>query len=526
MDLKNKHLVHLAEGLLWAGVLLFFTKTGSEGILYAAGTLEIFYAVFHFFLGYLPDAVSRVSRNKRNKERPGMSAVAVKASVLYGLIGMLLCMLALLGLSFMADSLEISYMGRLLRIYLWITPFGCILQIFSGILQTETGKTASGVVRLIASIGVIAGTVVGVAVLYPYGEKVGDFLQHSEVLYFYMALAVLPGIGLGIAAACLYAVVVILLHRYDFECLHTVRDPKLPTVREMLGMLFGQIGADSVLILLSRLPLILLFFLTAKAGGEEQILYGTFYGMILPLLMIFRFVFDLGLTPIERGMVSAMRKRQDDYYYRFYIGAMKYVCLSGTAAAVLFAALHKPYLAQWNLQTTDMLMSLTLGSSVLFIIILPWRFLLDLLKLRGGEKIILIAFIVGDIASVLSAVVFSGEVGVTAAVFVRSLALFYVISTLVMVIFNEREIGTSPLTYLSQIWLSLLLTGGAGLLVFGLQLLVFTGLGGFATVLLGYFVGFCLHLLSIGFTGAYSREELRIVPFGRVIGRFRGMKSI
>ncbi|MCD8130675.1 MAG: hypothetical protein LUE16_05265 [Lachnospiraceae bacterium] len=526
MDLKNKHLVHLAEGLLWAGVLLFFTKTGSEGIIYAAGTLEIFYAVFRFFLGYLPDAVSRVSRNKRNRERPGMSAAAVRASVLYGLLGTLLCMLTLLGLSFLADSLEISYMGRLLRIFLWITPFGCILQILTGILQTETGKTAVGVVRLIVSIGVIVGTVIGAAVLYPYGEKVGDFLQHSEVLYFYMALAVLPGIGLGILAACLYALAVILLHRYDFDCLHAVRDPKLPKAGGMLGMLFGQIGADSVLILLSRLPLIVLFFLTAKAGGEERILFGAFYGIILPLLMILQFLFDLGLTPIERGMVSAMRKRQDDYYYRFYIGAMKYVCLSGMTMAVLFAALHKPYLAQWNLQTTEALMSLALGCSVLFFISLLWRFLLDLLKLRGREKIILTAFIIGDASAVLSAAAFSGEAGMTAAVFVRSLALFYGISALVMLIFNEREIGTSPLTYLSQIWLPLLLTGAAGLLVFGMQLLLFTALGGFATTLLGYFVGFCLHLLSVGLTGAYSREELRIVPFGRVIGRFRGMKSI
>ncbi|MCD8325353.1 MAG: hypothetical protein LUC90_01350 [Lachnospiraceae bacterium] len=526
MDLKNKHLVHLAEGMLWVGVLLFFSKTGPEGVLYAAGTLEIFYAVFRFFLGYLPDAVSRVCRNKRNKERSGMSAVAVKASLLYGLAGTLLCMLALFGLSMVMDSLGISYMGQLLKIFLWITIPGCILQILLGILQAETGKTNTGVVRVILSVGVIIGTLLGVNVLYPYGVKVGDFLQHSQVQYFYMALAILPGIGLGLLAGILYAVVMIIIHRNDFGCLHGAKDPKLPTVKGMLGMLYGQVAMDSILILLTRLPLIFLFFLAMRAGEEEQLLFGTFYGVILPLLMLVRFVVDLGLTPIERGMVSSLRKRQDNHYYRYYIGAMKYVLLSGVAVAVLFAALHKPYLAQWNLQTTETLMSLALGCSALFFITFPWQFLLDMMKLKGGERVLLIAMALGNIGAFLSAEVFAGEAGLSAAVFVRSLTLFYLISTVVMLIFTEREIGTSPLTYLSQIWLPLLLTGGVGLLVFGMQHLLFTGLGGFATVLLGGFVGLCLDLFVVGITGAYSKEELRMVPLGRVIGRFRGMKSI
>ncbi|MCD7806795.1 MAG: hypothetical protein LUH19_05565 [Lachnospiraceae bacterium] len=526
MDLKNKHLVHLSEGLLWVGVLLFFTKTGPGGIIYAAGTVEIFHAVFRFFLGYLPDAVSRVSRNKRNKERPGFGAVAVKASILCGLLSTLLCMLTLFFLSLAADSVGIAYLGLLLRIYLWATPFGCVLQILLGILQTETGKTATGIARIIVSIGVIAGTVLSGMILSPYGVKVGDFLQHSEAQYFYMVLAVLAGIGLGLLAACLYAAILILLHRHEFACLHGARDSKLPTVRETVGTLYMQTLSDSVLNLLSRLPLILLLFLSMKEGGDGQMLFGTFFGAVLPLLMIFRYVFDLGLTPIERGMVSALRKRQNDYYYRYYIGAMKYVLLSSVAVAVLFAALHKPWLAQWNLQTTEMLMNLTLGSSILFLISLPWQFLLDVTKLKGNEKLLLIGMILGNAAAFLGGAVFTGEAGVTAAVFVRSLALFYFVSTAVMLLFTENEIGTTPLTYLSQVWLPLLLTGVVGLIVFGMQYLLFTGLGGFATSLLGWFVGLSLHILIVGFTGVYSREELRIVPFGRAIGRIRGMKGV
>ncbi len=526
MDLKNKHLVHLAEGLLWAGVMIFFTKAGTSGIIYTVGTLEIFYTVYRFFLGYLPDAVSRTARGKRNKERSGYGAAALKGSVLYGFFASLLCMLALFLLSKLCDALAISYMGQLLRIYLWITPFGALLQVLRGILQTETGKTKTGISKIIVSAGTIIGTAAGVLVLYPYGEKVGDFLQHAEVLYFYLALSVLPGILLGILAACIYMLVLILVHRYDFACLHGGSDPKLPKAVRMVGILYSQVGLDSVAILLSRLPFVLLFFLTATGSEEEQMLFGAFYGVILPLIMIARFVFDLGLTSIERGMVSALRKRQHEYYYRYYIGAMKYILLSSMAAAVFFAALHKPFLALWKLQTTDSVMSLALGCALLFFISLPYQFSLDLMKLRGREMIIMAAMLLGNLGMLLRSVVFCGEAGITAAVFVQSILIFYVVTTVIMIFCMEREIGTSPLTYLPQIWLPLLITCLIGLMLYGLQLLVFTALGGFATALLGLVLGFSLQFVCVGMTGTYSREELRIVPLGRVIARIRGMKSL
>ncbi|MCD7751306.1 MAG: hypothetical protein LUI10_06145 [Lachnospiraceae bacterium] len=526
MDLKNKHLVYLAEGLLWAGVLVFFTKAGPNGILYTAGTLEIFYAVYRFFLGYLPDAVSRTARGKRNKERPGYGAAAVRGSIFYAFIASLLCMLVLFLLSRLCDSLSISYMGQLLRIYLWITPFGAFLQVLRGILQAETGKTKTGISKIIVSVGTIIGTLAGVLILYPYGEKVGDFLQHAEVRYFYLALSVMPGILLGILAACIYLLILIIVHRYNFECLHGGSDPKLPKAVRMLGILYSQVGVDSVVILLSRLPYVLLFFLTITGGEEEQVLFGAFYGVILPLFMIVCFVLDLGLTSIERGMVSALRKRQQEYYYRYYIGAMKYILLSSVAAAVLFAALRKPYLALWQLQTDDSLMRLALGCALLFLFSLPYQFSLDLMKLKGKEMIIMAAMLLGNLGVVLRSVAFCGEAGITPVVFVQSILLFYMITAVIMIFCIEREIGTSPLTYLPQIWLPLLITCLIGLLMYGLQLLLFTALGGFATALLGLVFGVFLHFICVGMTGIYSREELRIVPLGRVIARFRGIKTL
>ncbi|MCD8378923.1 MAG: hypothetical protein LUC95_01040 [Lachnospiraceae bacterium] len=526
MDLKNKHLVHLAEGLLWVGVMIFFTKAGPNGIIYTAGTLEIFYAVYRFFLGYLPDAVSRTARGKRNKERPGYGAAAVKGSFLYGFIASLLCMLVLFLLSKLCDSLSISYMGQLLRIYLWITPFGALLQVLRGILQTETGKTRTGISKIIVSVGTVIGTFAGVLILYPYGEKVGDFLQHAEVLYFYLALSVLPGILLGILAACIYLLALIIMHRYDFECLHGGADPKLPGAVRMAGILYSQVGIDSVVILLSRLPYVLLFFLTITGSEEEQVLFGAFYGVILPLIMIVRFALDLGLTSIERGMVSALRKRQLEYYYRYYIGAMKFILLSSAAAAVLFAALRKPYLALWQLQTNDSVMSLALGCAFLFFFSLPYQFSLDLMKLKGRELIIMAAMLIGNLGVVLRSVVFCGEAGIAVSVFVQSILIFYIVTAVIMIFGIEREIGTSPLTYLPQIWLPLLITCLIGLLMYGLQMLLFTALGGFATGLLGLFFGVALHFVCVGMTGTYSREELRIVPLGRVIARFRGIKAL
>ncbi len=526
MDLKNKHLVHLSEGLLWAGVMIFFAKAGANGILYTVGTLEIFYAVYRFFLGYLPDAVSRTARGKRNKERPGYGNVAVRGSVLYAFIAALLCMLALFLISRCCDSLAIPYMGQLLRIYLWITPFGAVLQILRGILQTETGKTRTGISKMIVSVGTIIGTVAGVMVLYPYGEKVGDFLQYDEVLYFYLALSVLPGIIFGILAACVYMLVLVIIHHYDFACLHGVHDPKLPKAVRMVGILFSQVGLDSVVILLSRVPFVLLFFLAITGSEEEQVLFGVFYGVILPFIMIVRFVLDMGLTSIERGMVSALRKRQREYYYRYYIGAMKYALLSSAAAAVLFAALRKPYLALWQLQTNDSVMSLALGCALLFFFSLPYQFSLDLMKLKGKELVIMAAMLLGDLGLVLRSVVFCGEAGITAAVFAQSMAIFYAVAAIIMIFCLEREIGTSPLTYLPQIWLPLLITCLIGLMMYGLQMMLFTSLGGFATALLGAVLGFALHFICVGLTGTYSREELRIVPLGRIIARFRGIKSL
>ena len=51
MDLKGKRVVGIAQILFWIAMLVLYTRIGGIGMIYVAGSLELFYVIAYLFLG-------------------------------------------------------------------------------------------------------------------------------------------------------------------------------------------------------------------------------------------------------------------------------------------------------------------------------------------------------------------------------------------------------------------------------------------------------------------------------------------
>jgi len=90
MDLRSKRIFGLSQILMFAAILALYTRIGGLGMIYFAGSMEIFYIIVYLFMGGIPDAVEYMTRLREKREQYKDALKVRKAAVIYVILATIL----------------------------------------------------------------------------------------------------------------------------------------------------------------------------------------------------------------------------------------------------------------------------------------------------------------------------------------------------------------------------------------------------------------------------------------------------
>ena len=498
MDLKSKRIVSIAQMILLAGMLVLYTEIGGMGMIYVAGSMEVFLLITGLFLGGIPDAMEYMIRIRRRREQYKDAANVWKAGVVYGILATILAEVALVLVNnFIVLRTDLLYVDKLLTLLMITVPFLAVLQVIRGVLQAEFDRLIIGISRLVFAVCMLIGTVSSALILGDYGEKVARLVQSVSLKHFYVLLGLVPGILLGALGAIAFLFIMGIMHKRDVAILDKQPGAAAEGIFKLTVQLFTGQFTETLGDCLKHIPVLALLWLSLEEIAGENYLFGNFYGAILPVFGLAWILCDLGLVTYKRRLFAAYRKKQTEQYYKDLKTMLGYVLLHSIAIMAFAFAVHKSYLAIWSQQTFTNFMNLAALSAILGFFGLPCMELLDILKYRGLRGQAVAASTAGTVVSVITALIGFKALGVGSILYVLSIGFGMAVTMLVAAFLLSRVVGINYVSVLIRTGCCIVITLIIAIILFGVQTMIFTAFGGLATLILCLLLGILLHSISI-----------------------------
>lgn len=528
MDLKSKRIVGLSHIVLLLAMLLLYGRIGGMGYVYAMAAGELIYIAYSLFLGKIPSAVESVVQRYGSKY-PEAGTAFIKAAMAYAGLGIVFTIGFIWGMFylFLAPA-NILYVDKLLLFSMILLPFLALMQIIKGMVQTVLGIHYIGYAGFVFIVCTVISSLLFAGMLEDYGKKAANLLQSVKLQHFYVLLGVLPGVLVGVLGAICFMVLLMFLHRNDFGIFS--RSAKRNIESPGVFKLSGEIAVHSLTEALSgcamHIPLFVLLLLSFEEISKGNYLVGSFYGGVLPVIGILWCLFDLGLVACKRRLYIAYRNRLEArVYYRELKTTLCYALLHSALAAGLVVALHKSFLAVWNLQTSPSLMHLTNAGAIIAFLGFFAMVLLDLLRYRSLQREAVFSAIAGALAAVPVCLFCTKFFGAGISLYVAGIGAQCLVTGLVAAWSLSRVAGISYFSVFLRCIKGLVYTGILALVLWLLQTVLFTPLGGLATLLICLLTGIILFWAGMSALGIFDREELEHFPFGfilkHIVGIFR-----
>ena len=519
MDLKNKRIIGVSHIILCIAMLVLYTRIGGYGMIYVAGSIELFFLITGIFLGGIPDAMEYMIRIRRKREQYKDAVKVQRAGVVYGIIGAVLTEAALLAVNeWLVAPSGLIYVYQLLRLFMLAVPFYAALQVIRGLLQAELDRTFSGWSELVFAVFMIAATFCAVLLMGDYGSMAANFMQSVLLEYFYVLLGLVPGVIFGALAAIIFLTVTGFLNRDKLHIFERQSGVSKDSLAGLVWQLFTSQFMETAMQCLKRLPVVVLFWLSLEEISGENYLFGNFYVAVLPVLYIAWTVCDLGLFSYKKRLFIYYRKKQPEQYYRDLKTVLSYVLIHSTAIAGFVLAMNKSYLAIWGQQTFVSFMGLAAWSTFIGLLGLPCMVLIDILKYRNLQAQAFCSVALGVLISCICAIVGYKYWGAGVLLYVLCICVQMLITIIAASWCLSAAVGIHYLSVLIRTGGCIIITLLISLVLYGVQRLIFTALGGLATLLVCMALGMLLLFIAVLALKVFDKEELKDLPLSFITG--------
>ncbi len=519
MDLKSKRIIGIAHIILFIAMLVLYTRIGGLGMIYVAGSVELFYVIVSLFMGGIPDAMEYMIRIRRKREQYKDAGKVQKAGIIYGILGVIASEAVLIAVNeLVVIPSGLKYVYQLLYLFMLVVPFLAVLQVIRGLLQAELERTLTGLSQLIFVGFMIAGSVVCVLLMGDYGAKAANLMQSVMLEHFYVVLGLIPGVIIGTLAAIIFLTVVGFIYREQLHIFERQSGVSKESLLRLMWQLFTSQFAESIIPCLKRLPILVLLWLSLEEVSKENYLFGNFYGAILPVLYLAWTVYDLGLFRYKKRLFLNYRKKQSEQYYRDLKAVLSYVAIHSVAIAGFVLALHKSYLAIWDQQNFVPFMELAAYSAIIGLLGLTCVVLTDILKYRNMQTQAVFSVALGAALSIVCGIFGFKAWGAGTLLYVLCLCVQLIVTIAVAALSLSAAVGINYISVLIHTGACTVITVVISLILYGVQCLVFTALGGLATLLLCLGLGAVLLFIAVLALKVFHRDELKELPLSFITG--------
>lgn len=497
MDLKSKRLVEIAHIIIFGAMLVLYTRIGGMGMIYVAGSIEIFFVITYLFLGGIPDTMEYMIRIRRKREYFKDASGVWKAGVLYGILAVVFAELSIFFVNrLLIVRTDLLYVDKLLGLAMLTVPFLGAMQVLRGILQAEFDKTLTGISKLVFVVCLVIGTIVSGAMSGEYGVKAANLMQSVRLEHFYVVIGLIPGIVLGALGAIIFLVSIWIIYRKHV----TMFDVQPGSARESIMGQFKELCASQFAEVLTpclkHIPILVLLWLSLEEISGENYLFGNFYGGILPLLALIWNVLDLGLVKYKKGLYLSYRRKMHEQYYMDLKEVLCYVILKSVTVFAFLLALHKSYLAIWDLQNFVPFMELARFSAVIGLFGLPCMVFTDILKYRNMQSEAVLSTLAGTVVSVIGSILCYKVNGAGILMYIVGISLQLLVTMLVAAWNVSAVVGIHYMSVVHKTGVSIVLTLIAAVLLFGVQQLIFTAMGGLGTLIICIAIGCVFQMIQ------------------------------
>lgn len=504
MILKNKRINTLTVLLLFAGMQLLFNRIGGLGMLYTAVCMEPFFLFTYLFFGGLPDAMEYSVRSGRRKEGRQIHRTFIVNGILYCVVSCLIIAAVLMGFrALYLQKSSLMYVDRLMPFLLLAVPFMACMQLIKGIFQTVNGKALSGAANLVFVVLFLVFTWLMTLLYGDYGRKAAELMQSVQLEYFYIILAIIPGLIIGAIGAILCS---LLFHRVKGSRIERAKSGGESFLTAYTGLFIHGFSETAPVCFLHAVLLAVLL-LSEKYYVEENYILGHFYGIVLPFIGILAGLYSLVLSELEKNIAVLYRKNERKAYYRYTKTAVSFTWLLGFLILMLIGALHKPFLAIWQLQTYDALMRLTAASGGIGFLYLVENVLYDLMRIRGLNGKILLSQLIGALAGLLASGLVCKLSDTAGSMICIPLYGYLGVSVISAAVLFAADTGAELISGFRKALGGIAAGCVIGLLLYGLQRMIFTALGGMATFVIGMLLGHILYVIAIFALHIFDAEE-------------------
>lgn len=516
MDLKSKRIVGISQSIIFASILVLYTRIGGMGMICVAGSMELFLVITYIFMGGIPDAMESMVQARQKRGQLDGAHTVEKAGILYGVVSAIMTEAALLAVNrLLVDQSGLNYVDKMLELLMLSVPFIAILQVLRGIIQVDLDRMVIGISRFVFVICMVIGVLVSYFILADYGTKVAALMQSVRKWHFYVVLGLVPGVMLGAIGSIVFLLVIAFMRREQISLWDRPVGMQKESVWSVCRKLFVSQLTKGMVDWLKRIPLLAALWLSLGEIAGENYLFGNFYGAVLPVLGLVWSLFDFVLVSYKKRLYAAYRKKMEKQYYKDLKSVLCYVLLGSVLTFVLTLALHKSFLAIWSQQTFVAFMKLMASSSVIGLLGLPCLVLMDVLKYRNLHTERMVAALGGTCVGVLASIICAKTLGAGILMYVLSISLQLVVMIAVSAWNLSAVVGINYLSVISRTAAGVGATVVIGLLAFVAQKVLFTALGGFTTLLLCTGLGVILQLISVLALRVFDKEELAVfsMPF-------------
>ena len=513
MDLKSKRIVGISQSLLFAAMLVLYTRIGGMGMICVAGSMELFLLITYLFMGGIPDAMEAMAQARQKRGQLDGAYIVQKSGIFYGVFATIMAEAALYAVNiFFVDQSGLTYVDKMLELLMLAVPFVAVMQVLRGILQVDLDRMVIGISKFVFVVCMITGVLVSYFILADYGAKVAALMQSVRKWHFYVVLGLVPGVILGAIGSIIFLLVITLMRKEQISLFDRPIGKKTEFVWSVSGKLFFAQIANGMIDWLKHIPLLAVLGLSLGEIAGENYLFGNFYGAVLPLFGLVWSLLDLVLVSYKKRLYTAYRKRMEKQYYKDLKTVLSYVLLSSVLVFVLTLALHKSYLAIWSLQNFVAFMKLMAASAVIGLLGFPCVVLMDALKYRNLHNERSIAALAGTLAGVLAAVICAKTAGAGILMYVLSISLQLGVMILVSAWNISAVVGINYFSVITRTVSGIVVTLIIGLAAFVAQKLLFTALGGLTTLLLCVGFAVILQFVIILALKVFDKEELAGFP--------------
>lgn len=499
-----------------------FYMIGEKGIGYFSVANELYIVIGSFFSYGLSEAVATLVRYRMKRELfKSADRVMKGALILAFILGGILSVVFFLGAyTFVEQMVQMPLSGLALSMMAPAIVFHFLTGVYKGYFQGNGSKMPAIHSRILETVFMLAGGLVGAGILHAYGQKVSALLQNGDYAAAYGARGAVIGILLSAVFCFFHMILLYFLYRGRSRRQSGAKELQRNQDKgfHIAHMLIGTAIPYGIYMLLLRILPLLDGCLFQRFGTEADniVAWGNYYGKYMVIIGTISAVLILPHIGQARRVVSYI-DREDGDIVREKLAALLHQTVIYTVAAAIFTAVLAENLLNLlfkgnNSKTADLVMW---GSVLIILSGFSILFLTMMIRLRKMKIVLAIlagAFVLHVITVIL--LLQMTKLGVYSLIIAN--VIFYAVVTTCGFLFITRLCRYRQ-EWLKAVAFTVIAAGIAGLIMMALNRILSPLTGTTISMLLCFVVGTMVYLVLLILSRGVKRDELQDMTGGMLM---------